>query len=670
MGKWCNIYIRMAMISAMMVCAPVSSGILQASSLPESSGEELNVDTIHIPEVLIIHSVPVQGSPMISSKMDSIPIQLMAGQSLSELLAFQPAVHIKSAGRGSLSTASFRGTDASHTKVYWNGIRLNSPMLGQVDFSLLPVAVIDDLSILYGGSSLTEGSGALGGSVLIESAVDWRDAGSISFSQEIGSFGTYGSQGRLAAGNQKIRSDTRLYRSRSRNDYPFLNTDIIPVEKQQLENAAYSREGMMQEVYFRPGDRHEISLKLWYQEAERELPPLMSQEGNSRDEWQGDRNLRTSMEYKTYPGFGTITVRSGYAGSDVHYYLHHNDLDYRQFDSRSRENSLFNTVQGDFRIGRKSRYRLRADFNRHRAGISDLVRNESFDHSRNEASFLASIYRELADDIIVYFLLRQERADGSWLPTMPSAGFRWDLPGADRSGSTRQSLFRLSGNLSRNYNLPSLNDLYWIPGGNPGLRPENSLNADLSLRFNYAADPLAFTGSVNVFAARVKDWILWKPTRYRYWEAENIAEVFSRGMDMQIGSGLELGDLSVDLKAGHTYTRSTNEGDASGNDGSAGQQLIYIPVHASMAYLNLSREGYFLNWTLRYTGRRYTQPGGNESLNPYTLNDLHAGKNWKIGSAIAGLRFSVYNLFNVSYQAIRSRPVPMRNYALTISLGM
>ena len=147
--------------------------------------------------------------------------------------------------------------------------------------------------------------------------------------------------------------------------------------------------------------------------------------------------------------------------------------------------------------------------------------------------------------------------------------------------------------------------------------------------------------------------------------------VFSRGMDLQLGSDMQLGEYLLSVKASYAYTRSTNEGDIRSTDLSRGKQLIYIPVHSSNAFLNLGRSGYNLNCTWTYTGLRYTQPASGESdftevLNPYLLTDLHLGKTWNIMRSRTGLRFSIYNLFNISYQAIRSRPMPMRNYALTL----
>ena len=70
--------------------------------------------------------------------------------SLSELLSENTSVFIKDHGRGALATASFRGTAASHTRVTWNGININSPMAGMVDFSLIPVWIIDGLDLKHG----------------------------------------------------------------------------------------------------------------------------------------------------------------------------------------------------------------------------------------------------------------------------------------------------------------------------------------------------------------------------------------------------------------------------------------------------------------------------------------------------------------------------------------
>ena len=52
--------------------------------------------------------------------------------------------------RATLSTVAFRGTGPSHTQVVWNGMRINSPMLGMTDFSMIPSYFVDDAQLLHG----------------------------------------------------------------------------------------------------------------------------------------------------------------------------------------------------------------------------------------------------------------------------------------------------------------------------------------------------------------------------------------------------------------------------------------------------------------------------------------------------------------------------------------
>ena len=626
-------------------------------------------DTIHLREVAVIGSVTLSRSPLITGDADTLSMVLMSGQSLTELLGFQPAIHIKSAGRGALATASFRGTDASHTKVFWNGMRLNSPMLGQVDFSQIPVWIIDQVSILYGGSSLREGSGALGGAILLENSEKAKKDRFLSLNQEISSFGTLGTQGRLSAGDGKIRTVTRLYWNRSLNDYPFLNDEVPPVGVHRLSGAAYEKGGVFQELYLHPGRRQDLSVQLWYHEGTRDLPPVMSYEGPPRHEKQDDRNLRTSAEWKFKPGIWSLSLRSGFSDSRIHYLL---DPGYLQSETRSREKSFFNTLQAGLEAGSAFRLELRADYNRHDAGITDLVNFTGYRHLRNEGGITVSARSRAGRGWVFYGLLRQEWADGTGLPLMPSAGFSYE--------TGNKITLSLKGNLARNYNLPSLNDLFWVPGGNPGLRPEHSMNGDFSLEMLRKGRHASLKAGLNLFAADVRDWILWKPTQFWYWEAENISHVLSRGADLQLGSDLYLGEWILSMKAGYAYTRSTNEGALPGGDKSRGGQLIYIPLHSSSSQLTLAGKGWFMRGSLCTTGRRWTQPGDGDqdvsespdsyTLAPYALVDLHLGKSWKIGSGKGGLRFSVYNLFNVSYQAVRSRPMPMRSFAITIQFEL
>ncbi|MCF8366896.1 MAG: Plug domain-containing protein, partial [Bacteroidales bacterium] len=167
---------------------------------------------------------------MKETQVDTLVLLQKINLSLSDVLSENTQVFIKNYGRGALATASFRGTAESHTQVSWNGININSPMAGMVDFSLIPVYIIDDMSLKYGNASITESSGGLGGSVQISNNVDWNNKSGVKFMQGIGSYHTYDEFLQFGLGNKKFQSKTRVYYTRSENDYPFVNMGIAQID--------------------------------------------------------------------------------------------------------------------------------------------------------------------------------------------------------------------------------------------------------------------------------------------------------------------------------------------------------------------------------------------------------------------------------------------------------
>ena len=63
---------------------------------------------------------------------------------------------------------------ANHTLIDWNGININSPMLGQSDLSLIPVGLIDDIQIYFGGASMPINNGGIGGTINLETKPVWK----------------------------------------------------------------------------------------------------------------------------------------------------------------------------------------------------------------------------------------------------------------------------------------------------------------------------------------------------------------------------------------------------------------------------------------------------------------------------------------------------------------
>ena len=125
------------------------------------------------------------------TELDTLVLRENITASLADALATGSTIFIKSYGRATLATASFRGTAPSHTQVTWNDMKVNSPMLGQVDFSLIPAYFIDDATIYHGASSVGVTGGGLGGAVTLATKAPAEQGLGLRYVQGIGSFRTF-----------------------------------------------------------------------------------------------------------------------------------------------------------------------------------------------------------------------------------------------------------------------------------------------------------------------------------------------------------------------------------------------------------------------------------------------------------------------------------------------
>ena len=131
-------------------------------------------------------------------------ISKTTSKSVSDLLEKNSSIFIKKYGKGQLSSISIRGTGASHTQIYWNGFKINSPTLGQTDLSLLPLFFLQEANVNYGSSSILDGSGGLGGSVQLKNSVKWKNGLHFILRKEFASFSNSVSKYGISYGNNRI----------------------------------------------------------------------------------------------------------------------------------------------------------------------------------------------------------------------------------------------------------------------------------------------------------------------------------------------------------------------------------------------------------------------------------------------------------------------------------
>ncbi|MCF8226691.1 MAG: TonB-dependent receptor plug domain-containing protein [Bacteroidales bacterium] len=612
-----------------------------------------------------------------SSRVDSLVLSEKINLSLSELLSENTSVFIKNHGRGALATASFRGTSASHTQVTWNGININAPMTGMTDFSLIPVYIIDEVNLKHGTGSVSEMNGGLGGSVNLENKANWNKKFDARYMQALGSFHTFDEFFQMGGGNKKVQLKTRLYHNYSRNNYPFVNRGIAGINPltgkienplDTNEHADYKKYGLLQEIYYRPNTRNVMALRYWGQQADRAIPRATSYEGpnHSNLNQQDNRDHKAVLSWKRYGEVSNLKLTSGFSSKHLNYQMmnHVSGLGLIPVvHSLSSQNSLLNHLTYTYQPDKQFSLKGRLDINLHDVASRDTVIRTGYETQRSEVSAMVDFQRSFYDRINLNLILRQDIIDGRFIPVIPFAGF-------DIRPFMKQQFF-IKGNIARNYHMPSLNDLYWQPGGNPDLLPEEGVSAELGAEYSMKNRHTELKTELTIFRSNINHWILWIPSYKGYWEPRNVTNVLSKGIEFSTLLNGKVGAIKYRLSGTYALTRSINYGDPKiWGDASYGKQLVYVPVHSANFFIHLARKGYSITWQHNSFSERFTTSSNDVTrrdwLYPYFMNDLVLGKDFAFDGFRVSAQLKVYNLFNETYHSVLYRPMPGRNYMVVL----
>ena len=596
--------------------------------------------------------------PLVARKLDTLALQSKSTSDLSQLLIQHSPVFIKTYGPGGVATASFRGTTASHTLVLWNGFQLNTPNLGQVDFSTIPVFLADDVSLNW-GSGTSNNSGGLGGAVNIDNATQFGEGFLLDAKQTFGSFNTWGSY--LTVGNRGKHFSFRVkaFRDSSDNDFEYNNIATIPHQRMKQQNASFVDYGLMPEMSFL-FKKSILSVSSWNQWNHRNLPPIMTNIGNvNTDEWTKNNFSRNFLSFKTFWNTGQFQLKSGAFVENQRYFLETrnpaNDAVITNINSENKALILHQIVTLDQQIYQSWKLNAKLQWDNER------VESNNYEglKKRNVISAYAAVSGEPFRCAKLNLTARYDWTDGKPMGLFPTATFSYQLP----------FLKTLSATLgySHNYRNPSLNDLYWYPGGNPDLLPENGRTVDCALKYGFEDEHFALELRSGAYFSKVKDWIQWMPTAYRYWVPENVSLVYARGLENHIDMMFSMRDWKVNLSGNYVFSVTTDEGDNAIAQGTNGKQLIYIPRHHGNLFANVVWRTWSFGYTMEMTGRRSTSYSEEQffafDLPAYTLHHVSFGKQIKKFH----IELKCNNIFGTDYQNVLWRAMPGRSWEVVFS---
>ena len=658
----------------------------------EAAAEARPERNIAIREVPIWGRRPMKEIGVERTTFDSVTLKENIALSMADVLTFNSPLFVKQYGRATLSTVSFRGTGPSHTQVTWNGMRINNPMLGMTDFSMIPSYFIDDASLLHGTSSVNEAGGALGGVVKLSTAPAAADGFGLQYIQGIGMYRTFDEFLRLTWGDEHWQVSTRAVYQSSRNDYKYRNRDkkeniydeemnivgsYYPVERNK--SGAFDDVHVLQEIYYNTGRGDRFGLNAWYINSNRELPLLTTDYADDTrfENRQREHTLRSVLSWDRLRRDWKVGAKAGYIHTWMAYDYRRdpgNGIMTSMTRSRSRIDTFYGQAAGEYAVGDEWLFTADIALHQHfvRSADKNIVLQQGdkaivgYDQGRVEIDAAVSAKWRPAERLGLSAVLREQLYGTKWA-TVPALF-------ADYLLSKRGNVVA-KASVSRNFRFPTLNDLYFLPGGNPDLKNETGVQYEAGLSFAVGRDAIyTLSGSASWYDQRIDDWILWLPTTKGFFSPVNIKEVHAYGVEVRADLSVMLArGLKLDLDGTFSWSPSINVGEPmSPADQSVGKQLPYEPEFSGTATGRLAWRSWGLLWQFCYYSERYTMSSNDITLTgrltPYVMNNLSLEKGFAFRRADLSLKATINNLFNEEYLSVLSRPMPRMNCEFFINV--
>ncbi len=544
--------------------------------------------------------------------------------SLTDNLRNNSPIYFKENGYGMVSSPSFRGTNAQQTAVVWNGININSQLNGQTDFNTLQAQNMDEISIRSGGGSTQYGTGAVGGTVHLNQRLHFDRDMEHHLSTSYGSYHTRNVFYKTSAGTEKIAFKAGLGHAASDNDYPYLHTD------KRNENGAFSNYNLDMAVGAMVSGSDLINLYHSTFMGDRDFSGTLTAPSDDRYK---DLNSRSLLAWNSFRANRVQRVKLAYLYERYRYYAKRQNDDFTYGKSES-----FILNYDYLYRWKKIKVNGIVEVDHINASGSSIVREK-----RDQASAILLISHDLTESLAYGVNLRKD-----WVSDYKSP-FLFSVNGSYRP----TEIYTLNFGASKNYRIPTFNDLYWEAVGNPNLLPETSLQAELGQSFVFSDFKFGLTG----YYIASKDLIQWRPNASGVWSPINVHEVSQYGVELEGTFDKTFKKHRFSWKNGYAYTQSI--------DDLSQKQLIYVPLHRLTSNFSYRYKNMGLFFQGLYNGPVFTTSDNAQSLDGYLVCDMGLEYGLpKIGGIEITALLKMNNITNKDYQNVAYRPMPNRNIHL------
>ena len=566
-----------------------------------------NADTLFTAHVLANGLDPTEERTSIDTVVHSIG-------DVASYLQKDSRFQVRQYAPGSIATMNLGGANSTQSRIMWEGIDISSMASGVLDLSIVPSVLVTAESVASGSNAFLSSDKAMIGGLRLGWATSAKPFFSTSFAAN-----TIGLRSMVVQNGgklSKIRYRSFIKTEQSSNDYPYTigNNDF------RMKGMEYSTLTLLQRYEGKLG-RVKWNANIWYTDALKNNRGSILTSGTVKH--LEDRILRGIVSTQKRDWKGSL-----FYGKEWQSYTDTiSNINLR--DTNTYDQLTLRLVK----LGKRRQSSISGSYI-HAGGTSrqSTLLQATANHKQFIGKTFNTVWRGTYWNSKVY-----GGAQLNWIKDWKTTCHQ----------VTAGSFYRV----------PTINELFWSPGGNPDLKAEQSYGIKYSVQGKIGAVNTYFTTDQLYH----NNLIQWTPGTNGMWQPENIEIAYTSSSS--VISKYSSGKWSNELSLTHQYSRVL-EAILSGNEG---KSLLYRPDWNAVHTLTYDTPKIDFQLRTNYLGKRQTLRDNSSSgeLSREVWADLSCAST--VLSKVKIL-FAVHNITNADRTFFLNYPMPGRHYSLTIQI--
>ena len=550
--------------------------------------------------------------------------------SLSQL----PSLEIRTyGGYAGVTSASFDGGFARHTKVLFNGVDLTDAQNGQVDLSIFPSFVLSSLNYRL-NSGTTHGSGSIDGTLDINTK---NSPNRVFYSSGDYGFNQYGAT--YSMGRENSKRIITIGKTSYDGDYQY---------KDSITGLNSNRENNSLDQFF-------LAMNREFLVREDLIININSLTTTNTRGAAGSTNFPSKLatrtdEYELY----ALSFMKFFVDSSLKFYINRSTSN-QVFDDPDESYPIFSehdlelsSMGVDFKkqLNTILNYKLSAQQKSDRISSTDLSNQEI---SSSSISFLLNYLNNDKDFKISPSMRYDKQSENDKLT------YNVSFESIDQLIKGDQSYFDFGLDIGSSFQFPTMNDLYWPDGlysaGNPDLKPEESDYLSFNMTSNSTFGKVTVTATMKDY----ENLILWQPDASYKYQPINVSSASRITYNINYLKEFSNSQLQV------SYNIYDSE------DDDLKKKLLYVPEYSANVFLahNLNQDMNIV-FNYKYIGKRILQYGSD--LSSQTDGDGYGILDLSISKDFNDLKASlvVDNILDKAFESTLGYPEPGRSIKMVV----